>query len=267
MGQDIRIGFCAEAKAYLKPVLTFERLYAQRVRWHRGQIEVIGLHSDWYGNFGKNFGRAFWHSVLLLVDHTFGFPRIIWTFLLPLFFLFGYSISIICTAIFLMYVLYVFIDLMCALFSLRVVDGKTKDKIKSTLHYCIVTPIFRYITFCFRFAAYLEVLKEPQAWTVRINPVRSAKKYRITITRNYHKVFAFVSRLWQRVTGRGGQPYYEEKIAELDSFGLDANLNDDREIIKGNAVEASDIMGQDESAEFTRNIESLLNSRLKKEDI
>src|SRR3989304_732694 len=78
--QNVRLGFAEEAKAFLKPVISYERFYAQRARWHRGQIEVVGTHLDWYANLTKGFWRNFWLGLQLMIDHTFGFPRIIWVF-------------------------------------------------------------------------------------------------------------------------------------------------------------------------------------------
>jgi len=223
MGEDVRIGFCEKAKAYLKPVISFEKFYAQRVRWGRGQIEVVGVHFDWYANLRKNFKREFLHGAQLIIDHTFGFPRLLWTFLLPIFFLFGYSMSLILTAIVLMWAFYVIIDLMNAWFCWRVVSGYTRKKISNNLHYAIVTPIFRLIAFYFRFASYLEVLTEPQAWTSPISPVKSAKRLRKTVKKEYRKTARIYSCLWRLMGGNTHKPMYEEKIAELDSFGLENN--------------------------------------------
>ncbi|MBM2820503.1 MAG: hypothetical protein HW405_263 [Candidatus Berkelbacteria bacterium] len=215
-GQNVRLGFATDAKAYLKPVLSFERFYAQRIRWHRGQIEVIGLHLGWYGNLRKGFWRNLWLSTLLMIDHTFGFPRIIWLFLLPLFFLFGYSTTLIIEAIFLMYAFYVLIDFLNAGYCYQVVDKEARKHIKNSIQYCFVTPFFRLLTFYFRFAGYLDTLKEPQAWTTPINPVRSVKG-------SYQKTINFGLKVWRFVSGQKSSPavYYDEKIAELDNFGLE----------------------------------------------
>jgi len=224
-GQNVRLGFAQDAKAYLKPVLSFERFYAQRIRWHRGQIEVIGLHLDWYANLRKGFWRNTWLAALLMIDHTFGFPRIIWIFMLPLFFLFGYSITLIIEAIFLMYAFYVLIDFLNAWYCYQVVDKEAREQIKDSIQYCLVTPIFRILTFYFRFAGYLETLKEPQAWTTPINPVRSVKKYRSSIQGSYQKTANLGLKVWQLVSDQKPSPavYYDEKIAELDNYGLGEN--------------------------------------------
>jgi len=221
MGQDVRIGFCADATAYLKPVISLEKFYAQRVRWARGQIEVIGLHLDWYANLGKNLKRGSLHGFQLLIDHTFGFPRLLWTFLLPLFFIFGYSMTLIVQAILLMYAFYVFIDFINACFCWRVVDRQTKLKIYNNLHYVLVTPFFRLITFYSRFAAYLIVLKEPPSWSTPISPVKSTKSF---LGRLYHSYNRISQNRFLKLLKLPAAPQlkYEEKFAEIDDFGLGA---------------------------------------------
>ncbi len=228
--QNVRLGFAADAKAFLKPVLSFEKFYAQRIRWHRGQIEVIGLHLDWYANLRKGFWRNFWLGILLLIDHTFGFPRIIWVFLLPLFFLFGYSMTLIIEAIFLMYVFYVLIDFLNASYCYQVVDKETRKQIKENIQYCLVTPFFRLLTFYFRFAGYLEVLKEPPAWTTPTSPVRSTKTF---LGRLYHGYNRISQNRFLKFIGLPLAPKleYEEKIAESDSYGLEIERNQ-KEITK-----------------------------------
>jgi len=39
--RHIKVGYAPYAKTYLKPVTSWQQLYAQRVRWRRGQIEVL----------------------------------------------------------------------------------------------------------------------------------------------------------------------------------------------------------------------------------
>jgi len=135
--------------------------------------------------------------------------------------------TLIVEAILLMYAFYVLMDFLNASYCYRVADAETREKIKDSFQYCLVTPIFRLITFYFRFAAYLEVLKEPQTWSTPINPVRSVKGYRDSFSGSYQKTLGFGSRIWQLVTGRREEPapYYDEKIAELDGFGLGISPN------------------------------------------
>ncbi len=215
------IGYAANAKAYLKPVISLERLYAQRVRWARGQIEVMGIYNRWYDNFQAGIFRTFWHKFILWVDHTFAFPRLIWTFLLPLFFLFGYSTSLIIKAILIMWIFYIALDFVNALFCYLVVDRDTRKKISGSLHYCFVTPIYRLIIYYFRTAAYLDVLKEPPAWSTPINPFKMLKGWQISFYNfsravGLDKIVRFIFPVKPSTV-----PYYEEKIPEQDSFGLE----------------------------------------------
>lgn len=219
---NIRIGYAADAKAFLRPVISLEKLYAQRVRWARGEIEVLGIYNRWYDHFRAGVSRTFWHKFMLWVDHTFAFPRLIWTFLLPLFFLFGYSTSLILKAIILMWLFYIFIDFINALFCYFVVDQDTKKKISNSLHYCLVTPIYRLIVYYFRVAAYLDVLKEPPAWSTPFNPLKSLKKLQnsIYLFSRAHGLDKITRHIFPKPSTI---PYYEEKIPELDSFGQKPN--------------------------------------------
>ena len=42
----VKVGFVHDAKVYLEPVIDWDSLYAQRVRWTRGQLEVCGINED-----------------------------------------------------------------------------------------------------------------------------------------------------------------------------------------------------------------------------
>ncbi len=164
--QKVRIGYVAEAKAYLEPVTDWDKLYAQRIRWDRGKMEVCGLHGDIVGNL--KFGNLGWLGLpkMLLIDHTMAFPRLIWTFLLPLFFLFGYSPIVIFYSLVAMYLFYMTIDFLTTAFAYYLVDNDTKKVIGSSFFYCFWLPLYRFILFYFRVSGYLVVFKDPPTWSV-----------------------------------------------------------------------------------------------------
>lgn len=164
--QGVRIGYVAEAKAYLEPVTDWDKLYAQRVRWNRGQMEVCGAHQDMCGN--SAFGRLgiFGIPKMLAIDHTMAFPRLIWTLLLPFFIFFGYSPNIIFMAIVAMYMFYVFLDFLNTTAVYSIVDRDTRAQINLFFPYCFLLPIYRFIVFHFRMSGYLIVLRETPTWTV-----------------------------------------------------------------------------------------------------
>ena len=48
----------------------------------------------------------------MVVDHTLAFPRVVWTFLLPMLFLLGYPLSLVVAATIAMYLCYMVVDAM-----------------------------------------------------------------------------------------------------------------------------------------------------------
>lgn len=160
-----KVGYVPTAKALLEPVITADTLYAQRVRWCRGQLEVSGVHKDMIGN--REYGIVGWFGLpqMLIVDHTLAFPRLIWTILICLFPFFGYPVSTVVVALGLTYFFYVFLSFMQTTAAYTLVDNATKRKIEKALPWCFALPLYRLVVFYFRMSGYLRTLKEPAQWT------------------------------------------------------------------------------------------------------
>lgn len=173
--KQIHVGYIPDAKAYLEPIISWDGLYSQRVRWCRGQLEVCGVHREIIGN--RVYGPIGWFGIpqMLVVDHTLAFPRLIWTFLLLFFPLFGYPPRTIATAIFFMYLFYVGLAFLQTMSAYFIVDDDTKKQVEKTLSFCFVLPIYRLVTFYFRMSGYLLTLKEPAQWKVE-GPINALKK-------------------------------------------------------------------------------------------
>ncbi len=172
--QPIRIGYVGEAKAYLEPIIDWDKLYSQRVRWSRGQLEVCGYHHDMCGRPEFGWLGFFGIPKMLIVDHTLAFPRLIWTLILPFFVLFGYSSKIIITALFLMFGFYVFLESLNTLAAYSISDTDTREQVKKYLFYIFLLPIYRFIVFYFRVSGYLVVLQDSPSWSVP-GPVNGIK--------------------------------------------------------------------------------------------
>lgn len=162
-----KVGFCDNAKVWVEPVLDLGSLYAQRVRWRRGQLEVMGVHKNMIGSnkFGW-LGRLGLPS-MMIYDHTFSFPRLIWMFLLLLFPLFGYSQGLIALFFVFLYVFYVVFDILQTFAAYSISDEDTKDAIGDCFQYVLTLPFYRFIVFYFRVSGYLSVFKDPQSWKVQ----------------------------------------------------------------------------------------------------
>ena len=163
--QGVRLGYAPEAKAMVKPVLTWSDLYAQRVRWMRGQLEVCAAHRDMVGGSQGLLGRLALPRMLLM-DHTLAFPRVVWTMMLPLLMFFGYSPRVVVIALLLMYLFYVGVEFLVTLTCYAVAGQETREEILDNLHLCFVMPFYRFVTFYFRLSGYLRALNDPPEWRV-----------------------------------------------------------------------------------------------------
>ncbi len=168
------IGYVPKAKAYLEPVVDWDHLYSQRVRWHRGQMEVSALHKEMIGN--REYGKMGWFGFpqMLLGDHTLSFPRLIWTPLILFFGLFGYPYQTIFMAVLFMYLFYVGITILQTTTAYFYVDKETREHVQDLFSYCFIMPFYRLATFYFRMSGFLTVLKEPPRWQVA-GPVSGIK--------------------------------------------------------------------------------------------
>lgn len=98
-----------EAQAFVEPIHSVGRLMSQRLRWQRGEIEVLSLYPEYYKQnpalaLGNFVGR------LLISDHTLAFPRFVWAFIIPFLCLLGYSLPMVALAVWLTYSMYVLVE-------------------------------------------------------------------------------------------------------------------------------------------------------------
>lgn len=188
-----KIGYMPNVKVYLEPVVDWDELYAQRVRWQRGELEVFSYHKDFINSRGSGyFGR--WQLPLRLqTDHTMAFLRLIWTFLLPLFPFIGYPSSTILWVFVIMYGLYVLIEYLHIGVSFLLIDKDSRNQVVSKIAWGILMPIYRLFTFYCRMSGALVTLREPPRWR-RLGP---AERFR-----NGKETFKLgLARGWKMVLG------------------------------------------------------------------
>jgi poly-beta-1,6-N-acetyl-D-glucosamine synthase len=173
--QEVTIGFVEDAKVYIEPVIEWDALYAQRVRWTRGQLEVCGLNEEFIGK--RNLGSFSRMALpkMLLFDHTLAFPRLIWAPLILAFPLIGYSWTVIILAVIAMYVFYLAMEIINTLSVFSIADAHTRRWIERAGWVLLGLPLYRFIVFHFRFSGFLVTLTEEQKWTMD-GPMSTASK-------------------------------------------------------------------------------------------
>lgn len=170
---DRRVSVVTASVCYTDPIPSLRALYAQRVRWQRGEIEVIAAHPK----LAKRglFYRGFAPVRTLLVDHTLAFPRVTWTFLMPGLVMFGYNVSTVLLAGVALYAAYVIIEAATWTTSALLVVPPSSNRLWHGWWTIPLMPAYRYFVFWMRFAGVLTVLTEAHQWRTT-DPVTASKK-------------------------------------------------------------------------------------------
>lgn len=167
--RQARIGYLPQVHVRLAPVTNWTHLYSQRVRWQRGELEVVSVNSD---RLDKNPLKQglFWGWALRLrlqKDHSLALPRLIWMFLIFLLVMFGYPLSIILQALGMMYALYVGTEAVQILVAYLVSRRTERQLVRMNLQYIVLMPLYRMITFWHRLSGVMITLNESPTWNVR----------------------------------------------------------------------------------------------------
>lgn len=162
------IGCISKAIAYVEPIESVARLFSQRVRWQRGEIEVVGAYSKKIPGAWTAFldftGR------ILISDHTLAFSRLSWTFLIPFLYFLGYSLSMVLVAVLGLFVCYMILDGAYFLVAYRSVDRDFRNELKKIWWIVFILPFYRYLSYWFRMGGIILVMTEQKSWKVE-NPV------------------------------------------------------------------------------------------------
>jgi putative glycosyltransferase (exosortase G-associated) len=190
-----KIDLCENAVFYVDPIENFQTLYVQRQRWQRGELEVAHMFpEDDYSIF-----KGIFHNFmirLLLYDHTFAFPRMIWYFALICLTFLGYPFRFILISNFLIYLLY---TLSAFLYYLNICsylywDKKLRRYYARKLLIVFILPAFNFIVYWFRFAGIINSIKGSSSWRTK-----SFKAECETCRNIISKDFLFVKRALNRI--------------------------------------------------------------------
>jgi putative glycosyltransferase (exosortase G-associated) len=164
-----RIGFMAKSIAYVEPIESLARLYSQRVRWQRGEVEVMGVY---YEDIPSILGALKdFLARILISDHTLSFIKLTWTFLLPFLYFLGYPLPTIMIALIGMVVMYLILEACTFMVAYRSSEQFYRNELKKIWWIVFFMPLFRYLTYWFRLAGMILALTETKSWKVD-NPVQ-----------------------------------------------------------------------------------------------
>lgn len=158
-----RVTYLPQVRIHLAPTESWKALYAQRVRWQRGELEALAVHYDMLGSKTRLWQRSLPRR--LQRDHTMAFLRLLWIFLLPMFPLLGYSVAMVAQAMTLIYAMYVLADAVQIASAWSICAPSERRILRQSVIYLPLLPLYRMVVYFFRMSGNLKTLTEPPRWT------------------------------------------------------------------------------------------------------
>ncbi|MGN0153593.1 MAG: TIGR03111 family XrtG-associated glycosyltransferase [Lachnospiraceae bacterium] len=167
-GMGKRVALCPNAIFFVDPIGSVNDLYVQRQRWQSGELEVMHMFMKKRLHAARGFASDFVVRVLMY-DHTFAFPRMIWYFALICLAFINYPVKLILQSVLVMYLMYSLSNLLlyiCIILFLK--EFKELRSYYARKWYIIfLLPLFNFLVFWFRFAGIINSIKGVQTWKVR----------------------------------------------------------------------------------------------------
>ena len=172
-----KIGCVEQAQAFVEPIHSLSKFMSQRLRWQRGELEVLSLYPEFYllspiSALGSFVGR------ILIADHTLAFPRLIWVFIIPFMYLLGYPLPLVVAALWLTYFMYVVIE-GAFMWSVNwILKEAYGHNALGWWYLAFLMPAYRFITYWFRLAGMIYALTETAEWSAMSETDRIRKTAR-----------------------------------------------------------------------------------------
>ncbi|MBO9165865.1 TIGR03111 family XrtG-associated glycosyltransferase [Lactiplantibacillus pentosus] len=162
-----KVVICANAIFYVEPISGFAELYTQRQRWQRGELEVAKNYMAQTASL-----RGFFKDFLvrrIMIDHTFTFPRMIWTFATLVLIAFGYSTLVVGLSYLLIYGLYVLVGVINFIsVGILLKPYPAERRFYSRLWWLTLTlPIYMFLTGWIRLVGVINAMTTHATWRMR----------------------------------------------------------------------------------------------------
>lgn len=164
-----KIDICEKAIFFVEPIDNMDTLYVQRQRWQRGEIEVVHMFPK---GIGHGMIKGFFTDLttrLVMYDHTFAFPRMIWYFALICLTFMNYPFDFIIQSVFIIFVLY---TISTFLYYLNVCsylkwDKDLRNYYARRIAFVFILPVFNFIVYWFRMAGIINSIKGTSTWRTK----------------------------------------------------------------------------------------------------
>lgn len=191
-----KVSLCADAYFFVDPIEDVNKLYTQRQRWQRGELEVAHMFEREKKSVKHMKKQKKKHinviTKLILYDHTFALPRMIWFFALPSLLLLGYPLRLVIMSMVIIYVLNVmtfFLFYICITLFLK--ENKELRSYYARKWYLIfLLPPYKSMVFWFRFAGIINAINGQQVW--RTNNLTQEREHFVETIKNDFSVITRV---------------------------------------------------------------------------
>lgn len=190
-----KVHLCENAIFYVEPIDDVAKMYTQRQRWQRGELEVAHMFLENDMKLFKGFVSNFMVRVIIF-DHTFAFPRMIWYFALLCLMLFYYNLSLVVGSVAIIFTMYIISSFLFYL----VILGYLKEKKDLRKYYmkkwylCILMPFYNFIIFWFRFAGIINGINSDSAWRAR-TPAEEREAFKDVVRKDFKHIAGLLGRL------------------------------------------------------------------------
>ncbi|KRL87578.1 TIGR03111 family XrtG-associated glycosyltransferase [Lactobacillus kalixensis] len=159
---------CPLAIFYVSPLDNMNKLYTQRQRWLRGELETLHL---FFKDRSINISTFFHNFVVrrLVMDHTILLLRVIWTFAFLLLIVLGYSTKVVMLSFVILYFLYLFILLLNFLSIQSFLKKFPSDRkyYLSKFYILFSLPIYYFICSFIQVIGIINAMTTPAKWTTK----------------------------------------------------------------------------------------------------
>lgn len=165
---DQRVSLCEDAIFMVDPIESVNKYYTQRQRWQIGELEVAKMYV--FPKMKNPLNMFFNADVrLLLVDHTFSFPKFIWFFVMALLCLSSSTAGMILSALALVYGLSVvssFLYFTNVVVYLRDFPIIRSEYVKRAI-YILVLPLYTLFSYFVRLCGILNSINRKSSWKTK----------------------------------------------------------------------------------------------------
>ncbi len=198
-----RVYLCENALFMVDPIEDLNKLYTQRQRWQRGELEVANMFLKKEMKATKGFLTNPMVR-LLMFDHTFAFPRMIWYFALICLVFMNYPMSMVIGSTLVIYVLYVlsaFLYYINILTYLSPFKGLKRYYAKKW-YICIFLPLYNFMNFWIRFAGIINSINSNGMWRTR-NLTEERQSFTDKVREDFSFITEVIVALKRRMGGNG----------------------------------------------------------------